>query len=172
MKSRAALVALAGDRTTEDDTLGGRLLADVRRILELLQNPERVRSVDLVRELHAVEDGPWKRYGRSREPLEADDLARLVRPYGIRPRQLKLGAEKVRGYRTADFADAFERYGAGVEPEDEGDSLDLLSHLVPPGTTVPAAQDALFSVPPPPVPPTVPLAAPEARAFVRRRFDG
>jgi len=162
-KARAAVVALAGEREADTDTLGSRLLADVRRVLELLQNPERVRTSDLLRELHAVEDGPWKKYGYRREPLEADDLARLLKPYGIRPMQMKVGSEKVRGYRGADFGDAFERYGAEAEPE-EADSLNLSPPPVQPGTPVPAAQEALFSVPPPPVPNPVPPGTAEARA--------
>lgn len=169
MKARAALLDLAGESDAESDTLGGRLLADLRRVLDLLQNPERVRTSDLLRELHAVEDGPWKRYGYRREPLEADDLARLLKPYGIRPMQLRVGADKVRGYRTADFADALARYGAGDEPEES--ELDLTHPPVQPGTPVQAAPGAANSVPPPPVQTPVQPGTAVARAASRASSD-
>jgi hypothetical protein len=162
-KARAALVALAGEKESDNDTIGARLLSDTRRVLDLLHHPERVRSTDLARELCAIEDGPWKKHGNRREPLEPDDLARELKRYGIRPRQMKIGSEKVRGYLSADFADAFERYGRDAEPE-EADSLDSSPPPVLPGTTVPAMLDALFSVPPPPVPNPVPPGTAEARA--------
>lgn len=150
MKARAALLALAGEAEADADTLGGRLLADVKRVLELLQNPERVRTSDLLRELHAVEDGPWKKYGHRREPLEADDLARLLRPYTIKSRCQRYGSEVVRGYFSVDFADAFERYGSEAEPE-EADSLDLAPPLQQPATAQQSNGGAAESVAPAPL---------------------
>jgi hypothetical protein len=83
---------------------------------------------------------------------------------------MKVGAEKVRGYLTADFTDAFDRYGAEAEPE-EDEERDLLSPPVPPGTAVPTAQDTLFSVPPPPVPNPVPPGTAEARVARKGAAD-
>lgn len=109
---RAALVALAGEKESEADTLGCRLLADVDRVLDLLRRPERVRTSELLRELHALEDAPWRRYGHRREPIEADELARLLKNFRIRPRAMRFGEKAgTRGYLASELRDAFDRYG-------------------------------------------------------------
>ena len=40
----------------------------------------------------------------------ASRLARLLKPYGIAPASLWIGAGNVRGYAAAAFADAWGRY--------------------------------------------------------------
>ena len=131
MKARAALLELAGEKDSHDETEGARLLADVRAVLiaEPLCRLEKISTDEILRELHALDGAPWSRYGRRREPLEADELARLLRPFGIRPRKLRRDAATFRGYSAPDFTDAFERYAS--PSEDEDDSLETTS---PPGT--------------------------------------
>lgn len=173
-KARTDLVALAGETGSDSDTLGSRLLADVSRILHLLQNPERVRTADLLRELHALDDGPWKKFGHRREPLEADDLARLLKSYGIRPARLRYGSETVRGYLSADFKDASERYGAEAE-EGHDQSSPLAQPATPPRSNSGAPESVAAYPPhtPPQTPPhelaTVPESHPEVSSLTPGR---
>jgi hypothetical protein len=44
------------------------------------------------------------------EPIDVRDLAARLREYDIRPCLLRHGNEVFRGYRRADFEDAFSRY--------------------------------------------------------------
>src|SRR5262249_12317536 len=40
----------------------------------------------------------------------ATRLAKLLKPYGVKPRKIRVGDETVRGYYRADFAEAWKRY--------------------------------------------------------------
>jgi hypothetical protein len=55
-------------------------------------------------------DSAWRR-------LTAHDLARMLRPFGVHPRQLWVDGRNVRGYVVKDFFDTFERY---LPAEEEG----------------------------------------------------
>lgn len=118
--ARKAIVALAGEKTEEDESDGVQLLADVRRALAILVRTEgTIRTERLLEELRALPESRWKRFGPRREEIDALDLARLLRPYGIRPARIREGAETVRGYHVPAFADAFERYlSEPVQPEE------------------------------------------------------
>lgn len=147
-KARVALVKLAGEGTeAESDAAGTHLLADLRDIFARLQEPEQVRSADLVRELLAIEGAPWGRMGWRKEPLEQADLAAILKLYGVRPGKLRFGLTTARGYLGRDLCDLFERYAPA--PDGEPD----LSFMPPPeqgGTAERTAPVAARSVPPPP----------------------
>jgi hypothetical protein len=62
----------------------------------------------LLEALHAMEEAPW---GSLRgEALDARGLARLLKPYGVKPEKLREGNDTFRGYRRASFEDAWARY--------------------------------------------------------------
>jgi hypothetical protein len=108
--ARKALVTLAGEDDGEEDELGVRLLGDVRAVLELLHRTDgEITTEDLLRRLHDREEAPWKRFHKG-EPLDARGLARLLRPFGVRPRVIRTGEGTARGYAVSAFADPFERY--------------------------------------------------------------
>jgi len=110
-RARRSIVALAGERTDEDESDGVQLLADIRRVLNLLVRTDgTIRTEKLLEELRALPESRWKRFGPRREEVDALDLARLLRPYGIRPKQIRDGEAVVRGYLVSAFTDAFERY--------------------------------------------------------------
>jgi putative DNA primase/helicase len=96
---------LASARAEEQDA-GMRLLADIREIFGQL---ERLPTEGLLRSLHAIEGAPWGEWRQGR-PLSAHSLARLLRPFGIRPDHWRVGTETIRGYASAAFADAWTRY--------------------------------------------------------------
>lgn len=109
--ARKALVSLAGEDEGDEDERGVRLLADVRAIFGLLHRKDgEITTAALLSELHAREESPWKRLDRKGEPLDAAGLARLLRPFGPRPKSVRQGDTVVRGYLVAAFSDPFERY--------------------------------------------------------------
>ncbi len=75
------------------------------------------RAADIIEELNRYADRPWHELTRSR-PLDGRILARLLSPYGIGPRSLRIGELRGKGYRRADFTDAFQRYIPRSELED------------------------------------------------------
>lgn len=108
--AREALVVLAGEADCDDDEMGVRLLADLRTIFEVLQRTDgEITTEALLLELHSREESPWKKLHKG-EPLDPRGLARLLKPFGIRPRTIRQGKGTPRGYLIPTFFDPFERY--------------------------------------------------------------
>jgi len=91
----------------DDDSLGVRLLGDIRSVFEE-GGMGRLASVHLVADLNGIEEAPW---GDLRgKALDERSLARLLRPYGVRPHQIRVGEKTLKGYERGDFADPWARY--------------------------------------------------------------
>jgi hypothetical protein len=105
---RAALV-LSGVVDIEDERPGVRLLGDLRELFGE-RATERVATRDLLEALHGerFEESGWSDWHD--RGLKAEGLAWLLRPFGIRPRLMKIAGTAARGFEVADFADAFARY--------------------------------------------------------------
>ena len=104
-RARAACVELVADASEADASLGVRLLADIRTVMD---GQDRVRSADLAAALAALEDAPW---GDLRgKPLDARGLAWRLAPFGIRPHLMRFSDGPSRGYDASDFLDAWARY--------------------------------------------------------------
>jgi Protein of unknown function (DUF3631) len=102
---RAALELSTGDER-EDDSLMAQLLADIRSVFNLYGH-SRLKTADLLAQLHAIEESPWADcYGK---PLSAHGLSRLLKPCRIKTMPVKVEGETVRGYKIEQFVDAFDR---------------------------------------------------------------
>jgi len=64
---------------------------------------------DILDELHGLDERPWSTWKRG-QPLNAHNLARLLKPFGLHPDQVRYGKDVVRGYTPADFAEVFRVY--------------------------------------------------------------
>lgn len=112
-RARRAALVLSGDRAPEDDTAGVRLLSDCRAVFG---DADRLSSADLAGRLAALEEAPWGAwYGH---PLDTRGLAKLLRRFDVRPKQLRVGEEKVRGYDRVDLEDVWGRYLSGPKVPD------------------------------------------------------
>jgi hypothetical protein len=109
--ARRAALELHATRDADDESLGVRLLGDVRHAFAE-RDADRLTTADLLSELLRIEESPWADM-RGR-PLGPHGLARLLRPYGIAPRVLRIGTATPRGYAVDSFVDAFQRYLAPV----------------------------------------------------------
>lgn len=107
-RARRVVIALAGTTAREDsESLGIRLLRDIKSVFGE-GGKDRLSTSTLLEKLHEADEAPW---GSLRgEPLDARGLARLLKPYGVQPKQLRIDEDKVRGYRRGVFKDAWERY--------------------------------------------------------------
>jgi hypothetical protein len=104
---RAAVGLLTGEEREDAESLGIRLLRDVRGVFDD-KGGERLPTGKLLEALNAMEEAPW---GSLRgEALDARGLARLLKPYGVKPEKLREGEDTFRGYRRASFEDAWVRY--------------------------------------------------------------
>ena len=87
--ARAAAIALCANRPDEDP--GVILLNDIR-VFDTM-GVDRISSLALVEALHAIEDGLWLDWrgpndDRPPRKLNQSELARLLRPFGIRPKTI------------------------------------------------------------------------------------
>jgi hypothetical protein len=116
-KARAAALALSGEEAAEDGSLGVQLLQDIREAFATLDGAEGISTRELLDFLtFSLPDSPWATYGRGRG-LTANSLARLLRPFGIKPKQFRPpGGDPIRGYRVRDFEDPFRRYLTPGDP--------------------------------------------------------
>jgi len=106
-RARRAALALSGDPEVEDDTAPVRLLAGIRRVF-VDRAVDRIPTAELIVGLRADEEAPWDDWrGRGLKP---EGLAYLLRPYGIRAKQMKVAGFNVRGFDLEQFQDAFARY--------------------------------------------------------------
>jgi len=74
-----------------------------------LLGADKLPSAALTDALAAIETSPWGEWSHGK-PLSAPKLARLLRPFGVTPRTIRIGAETSKAYELADFEDAFKRY--------------------------------------------------------------
>ena len=110
-RARQAALTLNGNGVQEDQSLKVQLLSDIRDILAA-GNVERIPSAELCSLLHRVEDRPWSDYSYGK-PLSPQHLAKLLKPFGIKPKDMRTHTpdkRTVKGYEAAQFFDAFTRY--------------------------------------------------------------
>lgn len=103
--------------STEPDTESVRvlLLRDLKALFD--EHGERLESERIVTALVEIEGHPWAE-GKNGRPLTKNGLARLLRPFGIRPtkwRGRQVNTE--RGYLRADFEEVFARYLDSQTPQ-------------------------------------------------------
>ena len=109
--ARAALLEVLARR--QDDSIGVRLLADIRTILDGDQDTpsrDRMGSTELADALCKIETSLWGEWSNGK-PISPARLARLLSPYGISPTTKRIaGSPNHRGYERGDFEDAWVRY--------------------------------------------------------------
>ncbi|HHJ40067.1 MAG: hypothetical protein AXA67_02165 [Methylothermaceae bacteria B42] len=92
----------------EDDGIGPLILRDIRTVFTE-RRIERMFSRELVAALIEIEESPWAEWRRGK-PLTQNSLARLLKPFGIRPHIIRIGPDIAKGYEFDRFRDAFARY--------------------------------------------------------------
>lgn len=107
--ARLALIELCGDAQADDQSIGVRLLADIRGIFQE-RGVDRIPSSELAAALAEIETSPWSEWGKAGKPITAAKLARLLGRFGIVPHSVRLGDKTPKGYELDDFQDAFGRY--------------------------------------------------------------
>lgn len=93
------------DSAAEDTSAGVRLLSDLRDVFE---DGNAWHGSTLLERLHKLDEAPWSDwYGH---PLSARDLARLLKPYGVKSVDVKENGINRKGYRREHLHDAWNRY--------------------------------------------------------------
>jgi hypothetical protein len=107
-----ALMGVSARASREaDQTLGLELLADIQQIVTARGQPAAIATKVLLEELAALEDRPWKTFGKTEKGLTGHKLARMLKPFEIVPAgTIQIEGKPDRGYRCAGFEEAFARY--------------------------------------------------------------
>lgn len=91
-----------------DDSIGPKLLYDIQDIFEF-HPEERIFSDDLVEALTDKKESPWCDWNRGKG-LTQNGLARLLKPFSVRSKTMRIGENLKKGYELSSFNDAFKRY--------------------------------------------------------------
>jgi hypothetical protein len=138
--AREAAIALA--RSDHDEDVAVLLLWHAREVFDA-RDVDRLSSKEVIRDLIALEsaDGMWGEYrgptGNERpRRLTQNALARLLRPFGIKPRvlwppQRTSASKSARGYHRNDFEAAWASYCDGADTP----SQDRRLHIVEGGAS-------------------------------------
>lgn len=106
LAATAAASRMFGER--EGDDIADELLSDVREIFET-KHVDRISSPDLLYSLTADEDKSWQTYNRGK-PLTPRQLSRKLAAYGIKAKNIRVGAKVTKGFELIQFFEVFERY--------------------------------------------------------------
>lgn len=105
-RARVAAVELFTAREADESTVGIRLLGDIHDVFGVDLG---LASGTLADRLGGIEGSPWPEW-KNGKPITANALARLLKKYGVKPDQHRIGDDAFRGYLRSDFADAWSRY--------------------------------------------------------------
>jgi Protein of unknown function (DUF3631) len=112
-RARTAALALSTGEARDEEELGLRLLADCRAAFERADDDKlsTSRLIELLAEDDEASWGDW--YGSAIKPRS---VSHLLRPFGVRSRNIRVGESIAKGYHRDDFLDAWNRYPAISAP--------------------------------------------------------
>jgi putative DNA primase/helicase len=106
----------------ESESVGPMLLADIRDIFDQ-RGTDRLASAEICEALASIEGRPWAEWkaskGSTARPLSPNQLARLLRPFGIVTNlTIRIGQKTAKGYQHSQFEEVWARYIADHPPDD------------------------------------------------------
>lgn len=121
-RARKAARVLSTGR--EDDEASARvlLLRDLRDLFDK-RGTDRLASRDITSALAEMEERPWPEWRRG-DPITTRQLARLLRPFEVRPEALWIAGKTQRGYERDALEDPFRRYLGVSDCKDRKDPHD------------------------------------------------
>jgi putative DNA primase/helicase len=122
---RATKALLSGmDNDSRTESAGVMLLSDLRALFNERPDPAYLATRDILEYLHDMDDRPWSAFGKFLKPITSEGMARLLKPFKIKPGQIS--EINARGYYLKDLKDTFDRYipkKIPLTPIGEGDNL-------------------------------------------------
>ncbi len=103
-KACNAAVSLVADAKDMKASLSVQLLSDIRSLFDANQ----MSSEELIEKLLKLDESPWGEING--KPIDARALSKLLKPFGLNPKTLRVGSRTPRGYLRSDFADSWNRY--------------------------------------------------------------
>ena len=97
----------------DEECISVKLLCDIKSIFETM-NISEIHSDILVSKLIALADSFWAEY-KNNAPITKNGLAKILRSFGIKSKQLWINEQNKNGYKLIDFQDVFIRYIHPIE---------------------------------------------------------
>lgn len=111
-RSHAAAIALVAIASETAESFGVRLLEDLQTIFK---GEQELQTKTIIDRLCDLEEAPWgDLYGKAITPR---GLAKILKPYGIKSKNISIGTTRPKGYSAADIKDSWERYLPQSEKE-------------------------------------------------------
>lgn len=105
-KARAAALALSGDVERDDVTTGTLLLGAIR---DAFGESDRMTTVELLAKINADEELPFGGWSDG-NGLDGRRLAKLLKPYKVKPRPVRIDDEVAKGYLRSQLEEVWERW--------------------------------------------------------------
>lgn len=103
-KACKAAVSLVADSRDMKASLSVQLLSDIKRVFD----SDLLTTEELIRKLTLQDESPWTDLnGKSIDPRS---LSKLLKPFGIEPKTIRVGSSTPRGYLRHDFINSWNRY--------------------------------------------------------------
>lgn len=105
-RAREAAIALSADEDRDEITTGTLLL---RAIRGAFGEADRIATTDLLAAINADEELPFGGW-RDGNGIDGRRLAKLLKPYGVRPRPIRFDDQVAKGYLLMQFEEVWERW--------------------------------------------------------------
>jgi hypothetical protein len=116
-EARTAALAIANENLGEsDDDMALLALGDVAAIIK---GKGRMKTAEILAQMRVLGERPWRTWGKDQQALAAHGLAKLLKPFGIRPKQIRFEPKPAlvaKGYLEKPIQDAAERF---IDPHPE-----------------------------------------------------
>jgi hypothetical protein len=132
-RARQATRTLSAGGAREDDSIGVRLLGDIRTAFDKAHS-DKLFTADIVKYLNDIEESPWGGFGD--HGMTGRDLARNIKRYAVSPQQVRIGERTQKGYEKEWFLDAWTRYCPLLRGEGETPETPKLDRVYEPSETI------------------------------------
>ena len=112
-RAAEAICADTKDETSVRETL----LADIHKVFREADDPKVLPTDSILGSLNTMEGRPWPEWRRG-NPLTAQGLAMLLKPFGITPGTIRVkgnvtGSKTAKGYKRSGFEKVWKNYAVG-----------------------------------------------------------
>jgi Protein of unknown function (DUF3631) len=105
-RARAAAITLSAASDDDEVGWGTQLLVATRQAMGMA---DVASTAELLAAINADETMPFGGWSEGKG-IDARTLARMLKPYGVKPRTVRIGQDTAKGYHAADLTDAWARY--------------------------------------------------------------
>ena len=106
--ARAAAVSLSCATEPSDDSATALLLADLHEMFTG-GDVRQLTTSEILQRLHSLDERPWSHFKNGRA-ISSFDLARLLAPFKVKSRTLRVGTGTAKGYAATSLRPVFDRY--------------------------------------------------------------